>query len=595
MPSSSVLPTTPGEAGCTTSRPPSNFNSINTKQVDLDIPQNYSGLTIVTFKDTANPSSGLGGSFADVPNLFGDGVDDIAIGEPGANLLGRTNNGGVFIYQVPTLPSTLGANNVVQVSTASAAFTIAGPANNAGAGFSVANAGNVDGSTGPLTTPINDILIGAPSAGSNAGAAYLLYGGTSLTSAATGTVVDINRITEVIQNPVQSPPPPVGAIFLGGGTDQAGYAVGSAGDFNGDGLGDFMIGSPGANGQAGRVNLVYGAATLATGIRPISANTTNNYATFALASMPTNQGFSSVLFGGGSSGDRAGYSLSAVGTIGTGTNPIVIGAPGWNGGQGSVYELIGTSGKTFTTTTVLSSSVARQYTLLFPTTFSSSDAIGFGSGVSAYYAQAGGDFVAGAPGYTGTLPTSTSTPPTPLVGASAVVLQALQPDNTLPQLGGSSGGGGGGGGGGSQGGLVVSPLPPGLFIPSSFIPPFGSSFVPTTAALSTLNYAPIPLNVALNQYMPPDGFRQRINVWHHPKSKVNPPLGGRTVHSSGNLNKPFGVWTLGSKVFTRGRFHAGSTNAWTHPDLHGHKQGRVVPVQLSRQRYTDKGSSLGRV
>jgi hypothetical protein len=103
-----------------------------------------------------------------------------------------------------------------------------------------------------------------------------------------------------------------------------------------------------------------------------------------------------------------------------------------------------------------------------------------------------------------------------------------------------------------------------------------------------LNYAPIPLNVALNQYLPPNGFRQRFAAYRHPGAKTNPPLGGRSQHSSGEEWSGRGVWTLGSKVFTRGRFHLGKSYSWTHSDLHGHTPGRVVPEQLVRQRYTSQ-------
>jgi hypothetical protein len=417
----------------------SNFNSLATKTVDLDNPTNFPGLTIVTFEQTANPTSGLGSSFAYITNLFGDGVADIAIGEPGANTLGRTGNGAVYIIQMPSIPTNIGANNVVQVS-ANPAITFAGVASGDGAGFSVSSAGDVNGSTGPLTTPINDILIGAPSAGNNAGAAYLVYGGSTLISAMSSGVVDLGRLNV---NPAtgQLPAPPQGAVFLGGGTDRAGFSVSSAGDFNGDGLGDFMIGSPGANGSEGRINLFYGAATKTATINGFSVFNTgitslvNGFNSYNLANIPTNLGFSSVAFFGASVGDRAGFALSSAGAIGS-TNPILIGAPGWNGGQGSVYELIGTAGKTFTTNSTLSSTISRQYTLTFPTTFQSTTPINFGSGVSAF-TTGGGDFVAGAAGYQGTLASAN----TALAGAAAVVIQSLQPANTLPALGGSSGGG----------------------------------------------------------------------------------------------------------------------------------------------------------
>lgn len=565
----------------------SGFNSLTTKQVDLDFPTNYSSLTITTFIDSTNTGSGLGTSFGYVPNLFGDGVIDFAIGEPGANLLGRTANGGVFIYQAPTVPASPGVNNLVDVAsggTTSAAFVIAGAANNNRAGATVSTAGNTTGSA----TGINDILIGAPAANSNAGIAYILYGGTALTSAASANVVDLNRVNiNPTTVPAGDPPPPSGAVFNGSGSDQAGFSLGSAGDFNGDGVADFMIGSPGANGNAGRVNLVYGSSTT-----PITS-ALNNFNSYQLSGLPSNLGFSSVIFSGGSFSDRLGYSISAVGSIGTGTNPILLGAPGTNGGQGSVYELIGTAGQTFTTNTSLSNSstgVARIYTLAFPTNGGGSNPIGFGNSVSSYYLATGGDFVAGAPGYTGTLPTTTANPTVPLVGAAAIVLQALQPNGTLPALGGGGNNGGGGNGGGSGGGFVTSSVPPGVYVSPTYNPPFGTSFVPKTSDLSALNYAPIPLRVALNQYLPPDGFRQRFYLWQHPGAKV--AAGAKGLTNSGMATKRSGVMTLGSKVFTRGRFHAGSSYSWTHSDAHGNTPGRIVPVQSLRQRYTSAGNPL---
>jgi hypothetical protein len=93
--------------------------SLRVGPVDLDNPTAYPGLTIVTFEDTAHPTSGLGSSFAFVPNLFGDITQDLVIGEPGASLNGKTGNGGVFAFVVGALPLTIGANNVVQVQAQS--------------------------------------------------------------------------------------------------------------------------------------------------------------------------------------------------------------------------------------------------------------------------------------------------------------------------------------------------------------------------------------------------------------------------------------------------------------------------------------------
>ena len=97
-----------------------------------------------------------------------------------------------------------------------------------------------------------------------------------------------------------------------------------------------------------------------------------------------------------------------------------------------MYQLVGTAGKFASGTLSLSSTTARQYTLTFPTNFQSSDAIGFGNSVSSFFGLGTGDFIAGAPGYTGTLPTTVSTPPIPLVGAAAVVRCRFNPRTPCP-------------------------------------------------------------------------------------------------------------------------------------------------------------------
>src|SRR5271166_3339742 len=72
-------------------RATANFNaaSLRPGPINLDTPAAYPGLTIVTFMDaTTTPQpTGLGSSFADVPNLLGNGVDNLVIGEPMATVM----------------------------------------------------------------------------------------------------------------------------------------------------------------------------------------------------------------------------------------------------------------------------------------------------------------------------------------------------------------------------------------------------------------------------------------------------------------------------------------------------------------------------
>jgi hypothetical protein len=576
----------------------SNFNSLTNRTVDLDAPAQFPGLTIVTFTETANTTSGLGVSAALVPNLFGDGNTVLAIGEPGANTVNGTNTGAVYAILANNIPQTAGANNLVTPSTAASVVTIAGEAAGDRAGFSVANAGNVNNATGG----INDIVIGAPGAQSSQGRAYLLYGGAALTNSLQSGVVNLNRID---LNPNTIPvtgavATPQGAVFQGTGTDQAGFLVNTAGDFNGDNFGDFMIAAPFAGGSAGRVNLFYGADT-GTPTNTTNGNGLTFFSSGISAGNPSvnfqpirlnavTNAVNSWTFTGQTGGARAGFSMSLSAPI-SGNNVILIGAPGdtggQNAGQGAVYQLARAPGTATINSFVLNSTNARQFTLAYPTNAQSSNAIGFGNSVSSFPTGTG-DFIAGAPGYTGTLPTTTATPPIPLVGAVAIPLQSLQVA-PIPLLTGGSSGGGGGGGGTTPGGGLGAAILPGLFQTTQSIPNFGSSFVPTVTAFSTLSYAPIPLNVALQQYDVPNGFKQRFYMYDHPNSGLVNNGQNRSRKDSGSS----GRWTLGRRVFTRGRFHEGKSYVWTHNVNEGsHSTRRVVPVQLHTERYTSQAKTL---
>ncbi len=74
---------------------------------------------------------------------------------------------------------------------------------------------------------IDDFLVSSPDRGAGAGAVYVIYGGQS------GTL-DTGQLTAQR-----------GYVITGGPLDRAGTALASAGDVNGDGVADFLIGAPG--------------------------------------------------------------------------------------------------------------------------------------------------------------------------------------------------------------------------------------------------------------------------------------------------------------------------------------------------------------
>ena len=339
---------------------------LGNKTVDLDAPP--SGVNVITFTNTTQTGSMTGRSVTGLGNVFGDGAPAIAIGAPNASITGAGATGGA-VYVIDG--SAIANNRTTRTIDLS---TIGQPNGTAGAiiaatntgdqlGFSVGNPGSFDNAT-VNGQQIGDLLIGAPQkTSSSPGQAYLVYGGVGANSLQSLETVT-NGVSYILASRIGATTTTVapiitgvpGAIFNGAANlDQTGYAVAGAGDFNGDGFGDFMVGAPGATGGNGGVYLVYGKS-LAT--RPNGV--------FTLGTLPTS--ISSATFTG-SGGELAGYSLSLAGrspaslSTTNAVNPIEIGAPGNNGGAGAIYDipgnigLFGTTALTSVNTTALGGNI----------------------------------------------------------------------------------------------------------------------------------------------------------------------------------------------------------------------------------------------
>ncbi|WP_206604248.1 HYR domain-containing protein [Aquimarina sediminis] len=195
-----------------------------------------------------------------------------------------------------------------------------------GVGYSVDTAGDVNGDG------IDDFIVGAPggySAFSGPygrdyiiidGGAYVVYG----TSSGFPPNIDLGLLDGAngfaIRNDTPSSNFPV-----------TGYAVSSAGDLNGDGISDIMIGDPYRHSPHGRENghtyIIFG-------------KNTGFSADFKLSTLDGTNGFTIV---GASNYENAGYDIDTVGDINNDSfTDIALTTAGSGGGSGKCYILYGT-------------------------------------------------------------------------------------------------------------------------------------------------------------------------------------------------------------------------------------------------------------
>jgi len=273
----------------------------------------------------------LGHTVASVGDVNGDGIGDIMVGGYSATILvGTTRTGSGYACVIFGRDIPGGAPNFTDVdlgaftSSMLLGFRVFGAASGDYAGVSVTTAGDVNGDG------VGDIILGAFGANSQAGRAYVIFGRNI-----TGTVPPFGDIDLLSFSST------AGFQILGAG-GIAGLCVSGAGDINGDGVSDILVGARDASPVLGTVRSLAGITYVIFGRNTASGGP---FSTITLATFAPSQDTGFLLAGAGGS-DGSGLSVSAAGDVnGDGVSDIVVGAPGadtlgW-ANSGTVYVIFG--------------------------------------------------------------------------------------------------------------------------------------------------------------------------------------------------------------------------------------------------------------
>lgn len=259
---------------------------------DLD---GISGFTI----EGLDLGDSLGLSVSGAGDINSDGIDDFIIGAPTADPNGRIDAGESYV--ILGQAGGLGASFDLTSLDGSNGFVLNGTNASGSSGFSVSSAGDINGDG------IDDLAIGAIFAdsdnGANTGESYVVFGSD------TGFVPSLDLSTLDGSDGF--------AVSGVGELDLFGREISSAGDVNGDGIDDLIIGAlfadPDGVTDAGQSYIIFGQTESFT-------------PQFDLTTLDGSNGFA---IAGPNTGDLLGDGVSRAGDVnGDGLDDLIVGASG---------------------------------------------------------------------------------------------------------------------------------------------------------------------------------------------------------------------------------------------------------------------------